>query len=285
MKTFLFILGLVSVMAVHAQENEKIIGQSSLCCIYQHHTMTVDLDGKPIIDSTLAILEIGDLVAKYGDYTSYSGYIPEDFSVPCLSGDPYWSEAVTVYQGYPESTSFTVKEALLPHFYFYKEPCELSWTILEEEDSVLGYPCNRAKTEYGGRTWIVSYSVDIPETNGPWKLKGLPGLILKAESENGIHRFIPLAIFPVEAQEITYFQDKKDVAVKRDKFIALRNRLKTDKRWAQNPGYYLSPTDIKSFHIISENNNYGLAPSLIINGIALPPSGSFNRNYQPLELK
>lgn len=285
MKKFLIILGLASMMAVHAEDKDKIIGQSSLCCIYRHQIKTVDLDGKPAVDSTLAVLEIGDLVAKYGDYTSYLGYIPKDFSVSCQPGDPYQSEAVTIYQGYPTTSSLTVKEGLLPHFYFYEEENALPWTLLEEEDSVLGYLCNRAKTEYGGRKWIVSYSVDIPVSNGPWKLNGLPGLILKAESEDGVHRFIPLAIFPVEAQNISYSQDKTDVVVKRDKFVVLRNRLKTDKRWLKNAAYYLTGTDIKSVYAIPENNDRGLSPSLNINGIALPLSGSYGKQFQPLELE
>ena len=114
---------------------------------------------------------------------------------------------------------------------------------------------------------------------------GLPGLILKAESEDGIHRFVAQVLFNIEAQQITFDKMNKDVYVKRDKFISLRNRLKTDKRWAKNAGYYINKSDIKSLTIIRKNNKVGLAPGMNINGINLPISGGFEHLYRPLELK
>lgn len=70
--------------------------------------------------------------------------------------------------------------------YRYTEPVEgIEWTIAEDSTTtILGYECIMAQTEYHGRTWKVWFTPEIPVSNGPWKLHGLPGMILKADGED-----------------------------------------------------------------------------------------------------
>lgn len=69
----------------------------------------------------------------------------------------------------------------------YSEPLsEMEWTIREDSIStVAGYECLMAETDYHGRHWKAWFSPELPMQYGPWKLRGLPGLILKAEAEGG----------------------------------------------------------------------------------------------------
>ncbi|MDR0437401.1 MAG: GLPGLI family protein [Bacteroidales bacterium] len=59
------------------------------------------------------------------------------------------------------------------------------WKISTETANVAGYRSQKATTRYGGRDWIVWFTHEIPVNEGPWKLRGLPGLILKAETADG----------------------------------------------------------------------------------------------------
>lgn len=70
---------------------------------------------------------------------------------------------------------------------YYTEPLpEIEWTIAEDSTAnVLGYECMMAESDYHGRHWKVWFTPEIPMPFGPWKLHGLPGLILKAESNGG----------------------------------------------------------------------------------------------------
>lgn len=70
---------------------------------------------------------------------------------------------------------------------YYTEPLsEMQWTIMEDSTaSILGYECVMAESDYHGRHWKAWFTSEIPMPFGPWKLHGLPGLILKAEADGG----------------------------------------------------------------------------------------------------
>jgi len=55
------------------------------------------------------------------------------------------------------------------------------WEVLPETTTILNYPCNKATARFKGRDWTVWFTTAIPRSEGPWKLCGLPGLILRAE--------------------------------------------------------------------------------------------------------
>ncbi len=77
----------------------------------------------------------------------------------------------------------------------YTEPMdEIVWEISEDSTkNVLGYECLMAVADYHGRTWKTWFTTEIPIQDGPWKLRGLPGLILQADGGDG---------FVIEATEI-----------------------------------------------------------------------------------
>lgn len=70
---------------------------------------------------------------------------------------------------------------------YYTEPLsEIEWTVSEDSVArILGYECKMATSNYHGRDWKVWFTTDIPMPFGPWKLRGLPGFILKAEANGG----------------------------------------------------------------------------------------------------
>ena len=63
--------------------------------------------------------------------------------------------------------------------YQYKEELFFKWNLLPESKTIQGYKCKKAKVTYGGREWVAWYTLDLPLNAGPYKFKGLPGLIVK----------------------------------------------------------------------------------------------------------
>ncbi len=61
----------------------------------------------------------------------------------------------------------------------------MEWKLESEEKTVGGIPCKRATVRFKGRDYVAWYAPSIPISNGPWKLGGLPGLILEASDVGG----------------------------------------------------------------------------------------------------
>lgn len=73
-------------------------------------------------------------------------------------------------------------------FCAYDSAAHQDWQLFDEEKVVAGVNCKKATTHFRGRDWIVWYAPEIPYPAGPWKLGGLPGLILKASSSDGEYK-------------------------------------------------------------------------------------------------
>lgn len=85
----------------------------------------------------------------------------------------------------------------------YTEPFETqNWEIADSTRTILGYDCTMATCDYRGRRWTAWFAVEIPLQDGPWKLSGLPGLILEASESSGQHTFTATGI-RASGKEIT----------------------------------------------------------------------------------
>jgi GLPGLI family protein len=83
------------------------------------------------------------------------------------------------------------------------------WQLLEGDSVVCSYPCKKAQTTFRGRTWTVWYSLDLPYSDGPWKLSGLPGLILHARDNEGKLIFNCIGIEKGDGHSFSYPSSKK----------------------------------------------------------------------------
>jgi len=60
------------------------------------------------------------------------------------------------------------------------------WEIISDSiKTIVNYQCVMAKTDLCGHKTIVWFTPDIPMSCGPWRLWGLPGLVVNAKSDDG----------------------------------------------------------------------------------------------------
>ena len=56
----------------------------------------------------------------------------------------------------------------------------INWTITQDTKEIMGMACQKATGEFKGRVYDAWFCSQLPYSNGPWKLGGLPGLIIEA---------------------------------------------------------------------------------------------------------
>lgn len=142
-----------------------------------------------------------------------------------------------IYKNY-ESNTLVFISKILEQDYLYEEALEKhNWVLTKETAVIENYNCIKATCSFRGREWIAWYTPDIPMIEGPWKLGGLPGLILKAEDAKnefcfvckGITLLVPkkAILLPVEANKNKYIktEGRTFMQIKRKSIEDLKNTL------------------------------------------------------------
>lgn len=107
-----------------------------------------------------------------------------------------YGQKYEVYKHLPtdDKLTFTTTEVSLSR-YKYEEPMPtFDWQLQEGDTVIAEYPCFKATAEFRGKKWTALYTPEIAISDGPWKLCGLPGLILQASTDDGDFSFVCTAI-------------------------------------------------------------------------------------------
>ncbi|MBV8325364.1 GLPGLI family protein [Chryseobacterium sp.] len=123
--------------------------------------MILDISPKEVkfYGQNLAITD--SLNKKFGmssDYTDMSGQVVKR-KINSFDNENY----INIKQGY----------------YIFKTTDKINWTISDETKKLGPYTLQKAGTRFGGRNWTAWFCKDIPFNEGPFKLRGLPGLIFE----------------------------------------------------------------------------------------------------------
>ena len=104
------------------------------------------------------------------------------------------------------------------------------WTIyVDSVMTILGMECHYAITVFRGREWKVWFTEEIPVSLGPWKLGGLPGLILKATADDDFIKLTATSIKTEGINPVTFYNwsNEKFYKMTREQFLKYKNRPRT----------------------------------------------------------
>jgi len=73
--------------------------------------------------------------------------------------------------------------------FIYKDEEKLNWKILNETKQINNYLCQKATTHFAGRDYVAWFTNKIPINDGPYKFRGLPGLIIKIQDTKKQYNF------------------------------------------------------------------------------------------------
>ncbi|MDE6154320.1 MAG: GLPGLI family protein [Muribaculaceae bacterium] len=131
----------------------------------------------------------------------------------------YWS---VIYKNYPDGKVTETSYFEMENWRYEEDWEKPSWEITDESKEIIGYQCFKASTYYRGRRWTAWFTPEIPIQEGPWKLCGLPGLILEAEDNHSEYHFVANGLKQNGIAEVGFlcYQEKRGVnTVTRDKFF------------------------------------------------------------------
>lgn len=102
----------------------------------------------------------------------------------------------------------------------YEEDIETPvWEITDSVRTILDYECQLAFTDFRGRRWSAWFAPDIPVSEGPWKLSGLPGLILEAYDAKRHYVFTATGIVKDNLGDVGIYIFRDYFKTTRDKYL------------------------------------------------------------------
>lgn len=244
-----------------AKIQQECIDTANLVATYDYECQTQDADGKAVTDRMKLCLLVGRHCTRCFPYRKFrkerewaegkkqsaadflqlskreymEGYdFLSEEELPLLRAESFCFMP-QVWTNYPEG-QVTVRDAIPPSIYETQEKRKpIKWTLGGE----VSYFCKTAVCQLHGRKWTVRYAEDIPTTAGPWKLCGLPGLIVEAVSDDGIHRF---TLTELQHATAPIFYETNAITVKTSEEKLIKNRNKTfgNRLYPKDSHYYIA---------------------------------------------
>ncbi|QKG80021.1 GLPGLI family protein [Tenuifilum thalassicum] len=148
------------------------------------------------------ILQIGNNLSRFTEYTnvltdSLTYYYPDDRSIFQKMNDIYNAYAnhtfsnFSIYKDFPSKGNvyFLTSRGRKINFSVVDKE-KIYWILDNKSDTlILGYSCKKAYASFRGRKYIAWYTTEIPINDGPYKFRGLPGLIVLIHDRQDLHRF------------------------------------------------------------------------------------------------
>lgn len=248
MKPFLLKLGtclvasqLLAISSLDAQTDEPVL----LSVVYHFvHVYDTNNRSSPIISNML--LQVGKTNSKYSNALFNNEYKASSADISSartavgrppsgmhFSGMPIaivYDRSIipgAIYQSYEKKKIFRTQKIGIKD-YFTEDPLPvIDWKIENGTKEIAKYSCQKAVGDYGGRTYIAWFTSDLPYISGPWKLSGLPGLILEAEDTTGEVQFL-FKEMSTEKGEMATFTATRLVKTTNEQFDKAEREFKRD---------------------------------------------------------
>jgi len=140
-------------------------------------------------------------------------------------------------------------------FRYEEDIPQLNWAVGDSTRTILGYECFLASADYHGRKWIVWFSPEIPVAAGPWKLQGVPGLILEASTEDGLYRFVADGIQQTEKLISPIYLANEYERTDRVKFLKAKRGFMDNPVGAINAQFSGSGVSIRSVKLSGDSDS------------------------------
>lgn len=159
---------------------------------YNFRFMLDSTDKNSFIDQNMG-LWIGNSLTSYYDYDKFlqDSMMNDQISKSAFTG--------TISVGAPgmknySSTKYikklndgklTIYDRIIDAYKMTDQLESINWKIETETKLINGYKCQRATGKFRGRLYTAWFTTVLKTSAGPWKLHGLPGVILESYDQKG----------------------------------------------------------------------------------------------------
>ena len=105
---------------------------------------------------------------------------------------------------------------------------KINWKISSEKEKIGEWNVQKAEADFAGRHWIAWFSTEIPIQDGPYKFRGLPGLIVKIEDKTGSHKMELKGIKNITGNVDINVFEVKEIAVNSKQFQKVMKEYEND---------------------------------------------------------
>ncbi len=185
---FLLTIAFIFNYQIFAQTPEKIIAVARYQLVHQYDTINPGLINTEVFDLFLgkssSVFKSND---KYLQDSIMKAEAKRTGSMAPPSGRRASSDEVFIYN--KEKKLFTNVSSIAGKYVVERSFPTVDWSISRETKTINGYQCQKAVGDFHGRKYYVWFTNDLPFKAGPWKLTGLPGLIIEAKDSTGRIKF------------------------------------------------------------------------------------------------
>lgn len=251
-----FLLFVIMSIGLKAKAQTLLLDSSNVVVGYHYSCNTKNAEGIPTMEEYDIAVLIGKKITAQQGFCVLS--LDED------NNDEYirilterQQNIPTIYMGWPDEDKVTIRESVLMSDYeMVEEKDDAEWVIESDTLVINDYICRNATAYVHGRRWTVWFAEELPMPYGPWLLRGLPGLILQAESD-GVHKFTMTSL-STASYPIKYEKRIDIVKTSRKKYMKYRDEVTKNPAYLTNPSSLISP-DIqrcKTVYQFGEGNDF-----------------------------
>lgn len=113
-------------------------------------------------------------------------------------------------------------------YFIEEEEPLIDWKISNETKTIGKISCQKATGRFRGRDYTAWFTAEFPINAGPWKLSGLPGLILEAIDSTGKVHFIFDRIYYGDSTQFPDYELESKKKITIEEFAKMQNSLGRD---------------------------------------------------------
>lgn len=235
---------------------------------YEYQTDSMSTDSRKQADMCLYI---GNKHSKFEHSVKYledSLMIQYKNEAPDVAMQIIWPQIMGNRRGYftsysliktNNSTKVDLYELASKKFYHLIDEVNFYWNISSKPDTTIcGIKSKEATTSFRGRAYRAWFAMSIPINDGPYKFKGLPGLIVKIVDQQNQHSFELTSFEKINYEKPILLQKKKRISLEKEDYVRMKQNESLDrlKKYGDPKRLKVTPAKLGSIEakILSRNN-------------------------------